>query len=214
MNKIFGLDSPLIQILNKVADLMILNLLWLVLCIPIITIGPATTAMYYVTLKLAKNEESYIFRSFFQSFRQNFKQATLIWLGMLVAGAIILVDVRFFNMQGGTFNFIVSVFFKVLLVLYCVLLIYVFPTLSRFDNTSRKIMKNAMFLAIKHLPSTIIICAIVVVGGIITIKYPIAIFLVFSGVAYASSIFFVKIFDKYSKIENPIAVEDTIENIE
>ena len=70
--KIFDLDSPLMNVLNKMADLMWLNILTLICCIPIITAGAAFTSMHYVALKIVRNEESYITRSFFKSFKTNF----------------------------------------------------------------------------------------------------------------------------------------------
>ena len=87
--KIFDLDSPLMNVLNKMADLMWLNILTLICCIPIITAGAAFTSMHYVALKIVRNEESYITRSFFKSFKTNFRQATLIWLMILLIAAVL-----------------------------------------------------------------------------------------------------------------------------
>ena len=72
MGKIFNLDSPFVQFMSRVADLMWLNILFLLCCIPIFTVGASTTAMYYVTLKMVRNEDSYITKSFIKSFKQNF----------------------------------------------------------------------------------------------------------------------------------------------
>lgn len=91
MGRFFDLESPLMRVLNRVADLMILNLLMVVCCIPIITTGAAVTAMHYVLLKMVRGEEGYLIRGFFKSFKANFKQATLIWLIMLVVIAVISV---------------------------------------------------------------------------------------------------------------------------
>ena len=77
MGRIFSLDSPLFSFLNKVADLILLNILTMICCLPIITIGASMTALHYVVLKMVRDEESYIVRSYFKSFRQNFKQATI-----------------------------------------------------------------------------------------------------------------------------------------
>ncbi len=92
MGKFFDIDSPFIQFLNRVADLMILNFLVMICCLPIFTIGASYTAMHYVLLKMVRKEEGYLIRGFFKSFKQNFKQATLIWLGMLVLIAFFGVD--------------------------------------------------------------------------------------------------------------------------
>ena len=83
MGKLFDLDSPLMRVLSKMADLMILNLLMIVLCLPIVTAGAAFTAMHYVLLKMVRDEDSYLLKSFFKSFKLNFRQATIIWAIML-----------------------------------------------------------------------------------------------------------------------------------
>ena len=91
MGRFFNLDSPLMTFLSKMADLMILNLLTLICCIPIITAGDAMTALYYMTVKMVKNEECYLVKGYFKSFKENFKQATIIWLIALLVGIIMIV---------------------------------------------------------------------------------------------------------------------------
>jgi len=88
MGKLFNLDSPVFSFLNKAADLIWLNILTFICCIPVVTIGASMTALNYVVLKMVRNEEGYITRSYFKSFKQNFKQATVIWLIVL---AVIMV---------------------------------------------------------------------------------------------------------------------------
>ena len=102
--KIFDLDSPLINVLNKMADLMWLNILTLICCIPIITAGAAFTSMHYVALKIVRNEESYITRSFFKSFKTNFRQATLIWLMILLIAAVLGGDYYIITKSGIQFS--------------------------------------------------------------------------------------------------------------
>ena len=84
MGRFFSMDNKFFTFMNKVADLCILNIICLVCCIPIVTAGASITAMYYVTLKMVRNEEAYIVRSFFKSFKDNFKQATIINLIMTI----------------------------------------------------------------------------------------------------------------------------------
>lgn len=72
----FNLDSPVMRFLTKVADLIILNILFLICCIPIVTIGAASTALYTVTMKSVRDEESYVIRSYFKAFKDNFKIGT------------------------------------------------------------------------------------------------------------------------------------------
>ena len=85
MGRFFNMDNKFFVFMGRIADLCMLNILCIVCCIPVITAGASLTALYYVTMKMVRNEESYIFRSFFKSFKQNFKQATVINLIMLAA---------------------------------------------------------------------------------------------------------------------------------
>ena len=81
---IFRFESPVMQFIGKVADFILLNLLTLVCSLPIITFGAAYTAKYYVSMKIIRGEEGTLFKAYFKSFKENFKQATLIWIIQLV----------------------------------------------------------------------------------------------------------------------------------
>ena len=84
MRSFFNLDNPLMQFLSTLTDIVILNVISLICCIPVVTIGASLTALHYVTIRMARKEEGYIIRDFFKSFRQNFIQSTVIWLLFLV----------------------------------------------------------------------------------------------------------------------------------
>ena len=86
---LFNYDNPVWSFIGKLGDLVLLNLLWVICCIPVFTAGAATTAVYYVTLKLVRDDDGSTIKSFFHSFTQNFKQATAIWLMILVAGGLL-----------------------------------------------------------------------------------------------------------------------------
>ena len=86
----------------------------------------------YVTMKMVKNEESYIIKSFFKSFRQNFKQATVINLIMLAVAAILYVDLRIVNQMGQPISQIMHVIFLAFTVLYAMVFMYIYPVLAKF----------------------------------------------------------------------------------
>ena len=90
--RFFSYDSTFGQLFIKISYGCCLNILWLICCLPIFTIGASTTALYYTSFKIAKDEGSFITTMFFRSFRQNFRQATVIWLIMLVTGLILGAD--------------------------------------------------------------------------------------------------------------------------
>lgn len=192
--------------MSKVADLCILNIICVICCIPVITAGASITAMYYVTLKMVRNEEAYIVRSFFKSFKQNFKQATIINLIMLLIGLVLYVDLNVSKaMQGGAGQ-IFQVIFMAFVLIYFILFLYVYPVLARFYNTIKNTIKNALFMAIRHLPYTVVMVLIAVCPLLLLLvkSYQIqstlfVLFLLmgFALIAYCNSYFLAKIFDNY-----------------
>lgn len=162
MGSFFSLDNPVWTFLGKVWDVIWLMVLWFVCCIPIFTIGPSTAAFYYVGLKIVSDEEGYVTRQFFHSFRQNFKQGVAIGLLLLAAGCILGFNVWFYvkvNNQISTVLLVVIVF---LIWLYLMLLQYVFAVLAKFENTVRNILKFSFILSIRKIGWTILMIAILI----------------------------------------------------
>lgn len=192
--------------MGKVADLCLLNLVCLACCIPIVTAGAAITALYYVTLKMVRNEESYIFRSFFKSFKQNFRQATIIHLIMVAAAVLLYLDTNIVKVMGEPMSQIMSVIFAVFTLVYAMILLYLYPILAKFYNSVKNTFTNAILMAIRHLPYTIImliICALPLLIFFVPslqMQMTLILLLLLFGmavIAYLNSFFLVKIFDKY-----------------
>lgn len=206
MSKLFRMDSPLMRFLTKIADLMVLNILFCVTSIPLITIGASWTALYSVTLKMVRDEEGSVSRSYFRSFRQNFRQATLLWLGVLVVLALLVLDIRVLNgMAGGTAPGLLRVGVEILALLGIMVLQYLFPSLARFEASLADTLKNACMMALAHLPKTALMTAAVVGAVWITLinNTTIAVGLMvwpligFSLMAFGNSGILRKIFDNY-----------------
>lgn len=155
MGKFFDLDSPVMRLLNRVGDMLILNILMIICCIPVITAGAAFTAMHYVILKMIRGEEGYLIKGFFKSFARNFKQATLIWLLMLLVIVVYIGDSLIFKYSGVTFPTPLVVAVAVVGAILLLSAMYVFPLLARFDNTIRNTLKNSALLAFANLPKTL-----------------------------------------------------------
>lgn len=161
---IFSPDSYLGRFLYWAADIVILNILWLICSLPIFTIGASTTALYYSLMKRSRRDESYVHKNFFNSFKANFKQSTIMWLIMLVIGAVLFLDYRvgtLYNTQGygvGKFFIIISI---ILSIPYMFVLTYIFPVQAKFENSIKDNFKNAILMAIGHLGYTILILIIV-----------------------------------------------------
>lgn len=160
MGRFFNIDSPIMHFLGRVADLMILNLATLICCLPVVTIGASLTAMHYVLLKMVRNRESYIVRSFFKSFKANFKQATIIWMIILLLLVVFIMDLRIINDSSLGFPQVLKIMVYALLMVAYMVICYVFPVLSRFENTVVKTMKNALFMAILSFPKTVLMMVV------------------------------------------------------
>lgn len=209
MASFFNYDNPVWRFIGKFFDIMILNLLWVICSIPIITIGASTTAVYYVTLKLVRDEEGSTIKSFFKSFRENFRQSTIIWLIILAAGILIGFDLYFFlwmQTDPSTFRTVMIALFGGFMIIYLSIALFVFPIQAKFYNTVKRTLLNAFFMSIRHFLQTlgmlIIDIGLVAVGLFMVPVFQALFFLFgFPLFAFINSFLFVGIFDKY--IEKP-----------
>lgn len=202
-------ENPVISFLGKLTDIVILNLLCIIFSLPVFTIGAVWTALYYVTVKMVKNEESYVWADFIKSFKQNFKQATIIWMANMIF--MLTVASIFIGAVGGDiFNLTKPMFIlaiNIVIIVFAVMA-YIYPVLSHFDNSVKDTIKNAILLAVINLPYTVIILVILafplvvlfatLAGFLPEVKYaiPVLIIIGISGPAYICSFCWKKIFAK------------------
>ena len=165
--------------LTRFADIMILNILFLVTCLPVITIGVAWTSMYYVALKIIqdeKNEEISVLKSYFHSFKQNLLQGIEIWVLALLFGSILLLDVRIIaSMEAQILRTALFVATGTVVLLFVLTLQFVFPYLSRFSTKFLTTIKNAALMAVAQFPRVILMIVITAVAVWLTLlnKYTI-----------------------------------------
>ena len=210
MNRFFNMDNKFFVFMGRVADLILLNVLCILCCIPVVTAGASITALYYVTLKMARDEESYIIRSFFRSFKQNFKQATIINIIMLLTAAVLFIDLRIARAgSGAMYKGLFSLFIAFALI-YAMILLYIYPILSKFFNSVKNTFVNAFLMSVRQLPLTLLMLVItaspllliwlfayVSYAQFTSILIMLFILMGFSTLAYWKSKIFVKIFDNY-----------------
>lgn len=179
-------DSPVMQFMAKLFDLIVLNLLFLLCCLPVVTIGAACTALHTVCLKEAVGEEPAITACFFRAFRKNFGQATILWLILLTAGGFLYVDF-IFSAQYGTGGWPLRLLLTVASVVCFAVSLYLFPLQAQYQNTVRAHFCNALLLALRHLPQTVLLAATVLVPlylllyGSVEVFLLMAVFLLLAG---------------------------------
>ena len=169
MRQFFNMDGPIFTFLSKMADLLILNILFILCSIPIVTIGASLTAMSCVSIKMKDGLEGYVWKTFLKSFRDNFRQATVIWLIMALAAVVLAVDLLLVRTSAGTLQHVVQITVYIGILLWLMFLSVVFPLLSRFDNTIRNTMRNAALLAIGNAPRTLLMSAVIFGSVILTL---------------------------------------------
>ena len=196
------MDNVVVRALSKLGDMICLNVMWLVCCIPVVTIGASTTALYTVMLKLVKNEEGYVFRGFLKAFKTNFKQSTIIWLIVLALGIVWTVDFRVAGLMPGMAGVVMSAIFLALGFILLSVLLYIFPLTARYENGIKATFKNALILTVARLPYTLAMDAIVVAAVVVslwstvTIVFALPIWLIIGGalIAWANSYILRKVF--------------------
>lgn len=170
MGNIFRWDSPVMQKIAMAGNLVILNILWLVCSLPIVTAGAATTAMYYVIFQYQTNEEDTVLRPFFRAFVKNFKLSTILWLSILIVAAILIVDVLYMFICG------TPTLMGILIIIVCAIFMMVqshlLPQLARFETKLKPVVKNALLLTVLHMPSSLMMAVLNVMPIVIILLFP------------------------------------------
>ena len=156
MFSMFSPDSKIMQIIGKITDLVMLNILFLICCLPVFTAGAAVTAMYTLCFRMLRQEEGNIVKPYFRAFKENFRPATGIWAILIF---ILVPDYFYFHrfFQAGNPLFYGFVFLAAVTVLTAGI---AFPWVSQFRNTVPQTLRNALLLSIGNLPRALAVAAI------------------------------------------------------
>lgn len=168
MNAIFNPENRFWIFMDKVMDAMIISILWLVCSLPVVTMGAATAAVFRFTLDQVRDEEGYVWKSFFKAFRQNFRQATVLWLAGLAVGAFLMADM-YLCMRlriPGTMRMALMTGFGCISLIYLLTMMYVLPLTACFQVTARRAVRDSFVMAVGNLPVSLLI---LLIYGIFTV---------------------------------------------
>lgn len=211
---LFDPNNPLMRGMAKVADLIILNFFFMLCCIPIVTIGPALSALHYVAMKLVRNEEGGIIKDFFHSFKMNLRQGIVIHLLFLLIAFVLAADIWFalYSVSDhGAMTYILFAVAALLAVIAAMTLLYVYPVLAKFENTTSDTIRISFVLAVRHWPTTLVLAALAVFPvwfmtvpneAVIGFLF-LMLILGFAALALAQAFFLRKVFDKYIPEQQP-----------
>ncbi len=163
MARDWGPNNPIMKALTKVFDLMLLNVLFIITSIPVITIGASLCALHSCLLKMVRNEEGYIIRSYFRAFRENFLQATVGYIIFALVGFVIYLDSRYYLRLPENIHGIITTALFIVSIVFAADAIYYFPFTARFENTIFAQMKHSLVVAIVY-PIRTIICFCICFG--------------------------------------------------
>ena len=216
MGKLFNLDSPILRVLGTLADMCLLNILTIIFCLPVFTAGASITAMHYVLLKMVRNEEGYVWKDFWKSFKEN------LWQGMAI-GSILLIFVAFFLVDCYIFKGMVetvsvpmlAVAGAFALFLYMIYL-YAFPLLAHFHNTVLGTIKNAFFVGVMAFPQTILMMIVTALPVVLVYQYaqilPLIVMFGLTGPAYFCAWMYSKTFKKIEPKETETISKEATES--
>ena len=216
MGNIFRLDSPVMKILTLAANLVCLNILWLLCSLPIVTAGASTAAMYYVVFQYINDQDDAVLKPFLKAFKENFRTATLVWMLNLLIGLALAAGILYLS-QGGATWFVALV--MAVTFIYLGATSYLYPMIARYDVPVRTVVGNSFALSTRHLFSTALMVslnALPVVLGFFAPNLFLHIGVLwmlggFSLVAYLNGRILIGIFRKYEQNTQDLSSEETTE---
>ena len=213
MKRAFKYDNQVFQVISTIFDCFVLGVLWIVTSLPIFTIGASSAALYYTINKTLKNNKGYVFNTYLEAFKSNFKQATLTWLIYLVLFAFLLVDLALFKNSLGQESNLGAMYYFFLIIFGVILawVFYLFPYISRFECGFREAMFKSFAFMISNIGWSVLLVVIAYALFYICNDLQFLFLLLPGGFGYIQSIILEKIFNKYRSAED-ILREKNIEN--
>lgn len=167
MERFFNSDNAVMRVMSKIFDIGWLSIVYVIFCIPVITIGAATTSLYYVAAKVLRHDRSYVWTEFWRSFKQNFAPATVLFAIFALIYGILYFNL---NMVGITDaeseygGYLAGAYIAIAFAVSCVMS-YVFCVLSRFTMKIRQIFRFSLYVAFRHFLHTLLLLVILFVAG-------------------------------------------------
>lgn len=172
MADLFQRQHPITKFLTGLTNLMMVNFLFIITSLPIFTIGASLTAMHKVIFKTILNEDPSVIREYFTTFKKEFKQATILWIPVLLLILFFFYEIYIVNMVLDKSLFWMQ--FPIWAFLFCTVsvLFYGFPMLANFENTNKEIIKNSILLSLSHIPTTIMFIVVTLIVPLIVDAFP------------------------------------------
>lgn len=155
MSSFFRFDGPLVTVLNKAGNIILASILWLLGCIPVLTIGVSTSALYYCVVKAIRAERGYVAAEFWAAYRHCFKKGVMFTGAYLLLFLILWLDYRYTGQKNTLQGLALQGVYCLLALFLAETAVYLFPMLSRFELPAKQLVKMAVVSVFKYLPYTL-----------------------------------------------------------
>lgn len=213
MKGIFSYEGILFQSINKLVDAIVLCFIWAVFSLPLITMGAATTALFYTAEKVIFSEDGKLFASFWQSFKQNFKQATLIGLffGLLFCFLYLEVFYAYTLYTGGHLPIWMFGIITVVTALVVMWSCYVFPYVGRYEDPTKAVFKKCAVIMLLNIPRSLLLLGVLAVSLFTIQKIPGGIILVPVACLMSISRITERVFKRYINVADEHSIPENEE---
>ena len=215
-SSLFNVDNPVMKLLSRMIDIIVLDIMFVISCIPVVTIGAALSSLYYITVTGWDTADGHLFQKYVKSFKDNFIKSTVMWIVLLGTGSILAMGGYLILQQWkekGSISLQPSgIIYLICLIVFAAIFTYVWPLQGKFENTIAATFKNALIMAVSNLPMTILLWLVAagaafLVYKVLFVRYMGTLFM-FGLVAYLQGILFQKIFAPYLEQTRTTAEEE------
>ena len=210
----FNYDNKVFEFINRVVDTIFATILWVVFSLPVITIGASTTAFYETVHKVLRQNKGYIWRTFWNTFRSNFKRSTIVWLIQFGLSLFFLLDMKIMKealAQGEKGGGLYYFFLLSIIVMY-VWFIFNCAYIARIEDGVKKTMKNTVIMMVMNLQWAALIFVIACAAFVIIAFVPIAALFIPTGVMFLYDLIVMKVFNKYINMSDEEKVDEVDED--
>mgnify|MGYP000932177026 FL=1 len=199
MKQFFNIDNFIFRGISKWMDYVYVSVLWFIFSIPLITMGAATAALYYTAGQCLRYDRGYIFKSFWSSFKNSFRQSTIVTVFFFILFGAIHLDM--YLVRGQTAMKMLQTVFVAARLLILMVSVYIFPYISRYRQGMAALVKNCIWLCIVNFPWTIVLILILGAAYCMVSIVPAAVFIIPSCAGVFFSLILDRIFSRYSDNE-------------
>lgn len=201
-----GYNSPFGRFMMRLVDVIVLSFLTLLCCLPIITIGAAFSALYYVLLKMVRDTESSIVRSYLKGFKDNFWKGTALWAIIAVVIAVLYMDFYLLSSVAMNYSDLIRILLLIMGAFLMMVGCYIFPMQAQFENTVWGTIKKSFLVSIMNLPKSLFLLFIMICPFVILLFFPETVVFLpvvsIAAVPYLKTQVLVRVFDRYMPKDN------------